>query len=682
MPSSGDSNIALIGGSPLNPFGGSSFILNDRWFTLRYKTKTGSNNVVGDEVYSRWTPPQFVPGWIKRVLTAINPFNQRVTDLYNNAIDSDVSVITQAGTRWEGDVALNLDNIDDVGLIEIYETVLNRAKNFSINANTNDPDTNNALLLAAGYLNDLYTLLGNEAYADAANPTISIDDQDSATEVNTSRFSFEAQVANSLEEELALLRGRDDLVSPGVATAPAYNRLYWNYTGGINSGEVLYAVNYNIKEKVGSEQADGIIDASDAARMFPQGHGDAYGHYLTALKGYYSLLSNDNFDWQPRAEAMTVAGQAVTVDFQDERKFAAAAGNLARTAEQVIHLTYRQSYQEDPAEGWSSYRDRTATNTATGVTRRQGLDEWVSRSTQGALYHWAVANSLVPDEDTYNSGVQKIDRSTVPEIAQLAAHGASFQTTIDNANARLNPLGLSADAIAFDLSPTAMKAGTTHYEQVYQRALNALNNAAGAFNQAAVMTRSLRNQENQIDDYVTTIAQQEKAYVNALIDIYGRPYSEDIGAGKTYAQGYAGPDLFNWFIVDRPNGLVNTSMPRVMTISNPSEYNQFTDDPINDLITNIEAKLEAGDVDQTSVNVLPSSYVQYNDTWQEGSMGTRAETGALQEALLDAQQTYLAVEEAVGPYSATAIRLQRAISVFNNRVETNKHIRHRTGEPA
>ncbi|MDE0729214.1 MAG: hypothetical protein OSB82_22585, partial [Alphaproteobacteria bacterium] len=68
--------------------------------------------------------------------------------------------------------------------------MLNRGKNLSINANTNDADTNNALVLAAGYLNDLYTILGNEAYADAANPTISIDDSDSATEVNTSRFSF------------------------------------------------------------------------------------------------------------------------------------------------------------------------------------------------------------------------------------------------------------------------------------------------------------------------------------------------------------------------------------------------------------------------------------------------------------------------------------------------------------
>ena len=665
IPTSGDTNLAIVGGQN-NPFSGPAFVLNDRWFTMRYKTKSGTGNVLGDEVYSRWAPPQFVPGWVKRVLSAINPFDQRVTDLFNNAIDSDVSVITQAGARWEGDVALTLDNVDDVGLIEIYETVLNRAKSFSIDANTNDPDTNNALILAAGYLSDLYTILGNEAYADAANPTISIDDQASAAEVNTSRFSFEAQVASSLDEELALLRGRDDFVSPGVITAPAYNRLYWNYTGGINSGEVLYAVNYNIKEKVGSSDADGVIDEDDAARMFPQGHGDAYGHYLTALTGYYTLLSNDNFDWKPRAEAMTVAGQAVTVDFQDERKFAAAAGNLARTAEQVINLTYRQSYQDDPSQGWTSYRDSTGTNSQTGVTRRQGLDEWVSRSTQGALYHWAVANALVPDEDSYHTGVQKIDRTTVLEIPQLATYAASFQTTIDNANARLNPLGLSADAIAFDISPSEMKAGNTHYEQVYGRSLRALNNAAGAFNQAAVMTRSLRDQENQIDDYITTIAQQESAYVDELIDIYGRPYSGDIGAGKTFAQGYVGPDLINWFIVDRPNGLADTSEVFEITIASPSEYSEFTGNSIDDLLNTPEP----ASVYQT-VSVSPSSFVQYNDTWQSGGLGNRAETGALQDALLDAQQTYLALSDINGVYRDTATSLNRSVSVFNDMVATH-----------
>ncbi|MEI6676592.1 MAG: hypothetical protein WCO57_15590, partial [Verrucomicrobiota bacterium] len=310
-------NTAIIGGSPTNPFGGPQFMLNDRWFTVRYRPKASANNVLGTQ-WSRWVAPQFTEGWIKRVLAAINPFTQRIKDLSTTAVNTDVSMLTQAGAKWEGDLALNIDNINGAGLIGIYETVLNRAKSMSIDANVNDPDTNNALLLAAGYLNDLYTILGNEAFADAANPTISLD----AGAVNTSRFAFEAQVASSLDEEMALLRGRDDLLSPGVSLAPAYNRLYWNYTHGINSGEAIYAVNYNIKQKVGTGTSTGVIGAADAQRMFPQGHGDAYGHYLTALTGYYRLLWNKNFTWAPSAEAVSVLGVPVTVDFQDERKFA------------------------------------------------------------------------------------------------------------------------------------------------------------------------------------------------------------------------------------------------------------------------------------------------------------------------------------------------------------------------
>ena len=55
------------------------------------------------------------------MLAAINPFEQRVKDLGSNQVSTDVSIITQAGTRWEGDVALTLDNINDVGLIAIYD---------------------------------------------------------------------------------------------------------------------------------------------------------------------------------------------------------------------------------------------------------------------------------------------------------------------------------------------------------------------------------------------------------------------------------------------------------------------------------------------------------------------------------------------------------------------------------
>ena len=76
-PNGINTNTALIGGNPLIPFGGPQFVLNDLWFTMRYKPKASANNVLGTP-YSRWMPPQFVEGWVKRVLAAINPFEQRV----------------------------------------------------------------------------------------------------------------------------------------------------------------------------------------------------------------------------------------------------------------------------------------------------------------------------------------------------------------------------------------------------------------------------------------------------------------------------------------------------------------------------------------------------------------------------------------------------------------------------
>ncbi len=195
----------------------------------------------------------------------------------------------------------------------------------SIESGFNYGPANDALLLAAGYLSDLYMMIGNEAWADAANPTIGISTADkNYGDVATSLFSFKGQVPTLLDEELGLLRGRDDFLLPGVDVAPVYNRMVWNYTRGIDSGEVVYALNYNIKEKTDTD-ADGVVNAEDAAHMFPQGHGDAYGHYLTAIKGYYSLLMNANFDWVPRIEAVNVLGKPVSVDYQDERKFASAA---------------------------------------------------------------------------------------------------------------------------------------------------------------------------------------------------------------------------------------------------------------------------------------------------------------------------------------------------------------------
>jgi hypothetical protein len=676
-PSGSLGSAILVGGSPTATISNPAVLMGDTYFTLNYRKIGGT--------WSGWTPPVLVEGWIKRVLAKINPFNQRMSDLASNAVNTDVSLLTQAGKRWEGDIALNLDNINEVGLIEVYETVLNRGKGFTIGSGIDFNSANSALILAAGYLNDLYTILGNEAYADGANPTISIDDSSSTTEVNTSRFSFEGQVRSSLDEELALLKGRDDFTNPGTGIAPAYNRLWWNYTRGINSGEVLYATNYNIKEKSGSSTENGVVDAADAQRMFPQGHGDAYGHYLTALKGYYKLLTHPYFTWTTSAEEVTVLGQSVQVDYKDERKFAAAAANTASTAIQTVALVSRQSYRDDPAAGWSHFRDDKV-NRRSNVTRHQGLDEWVARSAQGSFLNWVAGNALLPAQDTNpnHSGVQIIDRTTVPELGQLVAAANSFQTAIDNANARLNPLGLSPGAIAFDISPSKLQAGESHFEQIYQRALRATLNAKGAFNQAARMTRLLRNQENQIADANTAIVDQELSFDGELQAIFGSPYPGDVGPGKTYAQGYGGPDYENWFLVDRPTDLVDTSKEVRLTLAVPTGIEDFStrsqpakpEDPYT--LETLAAHFLAGPAGtptgstQKTVSVRPGQIAQWAQDWGGGSLGQRAVTGSLQQALLDSHQAQVALLESVQQVQVLQKRMTREQQLFNDLVATHK----------
>jgi hypothetical protein len=408
--------------------------------------------------WSKWTEPALAEGWIKRALAGINPFQQRTTDLFSNAISTDVSLVQQAGKRWEGDIALNLANINNFGLIEIYETILRRGKMLSIDGAPaiNYSPANDALLLAAGYLSDLYMIHGNEAYADAANPTIAygIDSGAVYGDVSTSLFAFKGQLPGVIDEELALLRGRDNALQPGTQVTPVYNRLVWNYTRGIASGEAIYALNYNIKDTNG----DGVVDAADAALAYPQGHGDAYGHYLTALTGYYGLLANPNFSWVPRTEAVTVLGKPVAVDYLDERKFATAAAGLARAAGQIIDLTYRQTYSSAAVTTWANLKDGAVSG---GITRRWGVDDWGTRGCQGAYLHWLTGNSLLPakDADPTHTGIQIIDRTTVPELAELVVQAAALQQSLNNADGHLNPLGLADGALAFDIAPASVDAG-------------------------------------------------------------------------------------------------------------------------------------------------------------------------------------------------------------------------------
>ena len=538
--------------------------LGDNYFIMRYTPNDPGHPLTGE--WSEWTRPALVEGWIKRVLAGINPFNQRLTDFFENAVDTNVSIITQAGSRWEGDIPLTLDAVQDAGLIEIYETVLKRGINLSIDGtpSVDYAPANDALLLAAGYLNDLYVALGNEAFADAANPTVTFDGQALGTlgdaaitagfeenfrSTSTSRFAFQGQVPTLLDEELALLRGRDDFLSPSVETPPVYNRLFWNYTRGIDAGELIYALNYNIRE-VDDAAADGKVDATDAAHMFPQAHGDAYGHYLTAVKNYYRLLTDPEFTWQPRIEAVNVLGQPVSIDYFDERKFASSAAALARTADQILGLQRRKAYQE-PADGWENLDDARE-NSRTNTIRHWGVDDWASRGMQGAYYHWIVGNAILPHEDTVHEGIQKIDRTTVPELDVLAKTADKIQKQLQAADARVNPLDLTGESLLMDISPADLAEGKTHFEQIYERALTALKNASSVFERASESTRLLRSMENQSQNLNQVIADEETAFIAELIGLYGEAYSGDIGPGKLFPDGYGGPDLIRFNTIDRP----------------------------------------------------------------------------------------------------------------------------------
>ncbi len=529
----GTNEVSLTGANP--------FVMTDHYFAVRYRP-TDTNGPTGS-TWSDWTYG-FAPGWVKRAMTGINPFEQVFHDIVANAVNTRVTMISQAGGPYEGDTALNLPAASSAGLISTCQTIFNRARSFSLDTGQSNPNLNQTLLFAASRLHDLYMLLGNEAFADAQDPTIALprslaEDQHGADA--TSIFPFMNQVPNLLEEELALLRGRDDTLEPSVQTSPTYNRLFWNFTQGINGGEAAYAYNYNLKGT--TTNTVGLITPEDAKRLYPQGHGDAWGHYLSAISPYYELLSYDIFVWQTEPEATLIGNATISTDYLDEQKFVETAAARARTGAEIVRQTFRQCYSEDPTGRWAGYTD-------SNTNRAWGIGDWASRAGQAAYYDWAVANSLLLENltnrvqlggtDLPPEGIQKIDRAGTPELREISQTLLSIQAEADSANTGLNPLGLARNVVPFDIDPTAIDAGQTHFEQIYNRALQALYNACVAFDHSRNATFALRDQADSTYDLEEALTENEIDYHNRLIALYGYPYADDIGAGKTYPQGYAG----------------------------------------------------------------------------------------------------------------------------------------------
>ena len=284
--------------------------------------------------------------------------------------------------------------------------MLNRGKALCIDGSPpiNYGPANNALLMAAGRIADFYMLLGNEAYADALDPTIGFGTGGGVYgTLAPSIFAFQNQLDSLLEEELALLRGRDDAAAPR-RRRPVYNRLFWNFTTR-RRARSAYAQTYNITDQNRRRRPS---TRTTPRILYPQGHGDAWGHYLTAITTYYDLLRHPNYTWVPRAESVLVAGAPVQVDYLDERKFAKAAAAKARDRRGDRQPDLPHELRRGPGRpvaGLQGHRPRP----------RLGPAEWARRAGQGAYFDWVVANAILPAEDPNpdHTGIQKIDRTTV-----------------------------------------------------------------------------------------------------------------------------------------------------------------------------------------------------------------------------------------------------------------------------
>src|SRR5690606_3126888 len=245
------------------------------------------------------------------------------------------------------------------------------------------------------------------------------------------------------------------------------------------------------------------------------GHGDAWGHYLTATTIYYDLLRHPFFSWAPRPEAVTVAGVPIQVDFLDERQFAETAAAKARTGAEVVDLTYRYSFVQDPQGQYQGYEDSDA-------DRAWGMSEWGRRAGMGAYFDWATVNAILPAEDSNpdHAGIQRIQRSTVESLDEIVANYAAVQAQMDEADAGLNPLGLAQDVVAFDIDPTQLdRFNKTQFEQIYDRALKALENVNQIWLFANELNNQLRRTQDNADNMFEAGREEELGYANDLIEI-------------------------------------------------------------------------------------------------------------------------------------------------------------------
>jgi hypothetical protein len=439
-------------------------------------------------------------------------------------------------------------------------------------------------LLFAPVFHELYSfemLLGNEAYTDALDPTIGLHGISASELGDLYCFQGAPGVGSLLVEEMNLLRGRDlcpgggcdpadwlndttyfptytgndSLGNPGSTRAAIYNRMPPNAEG---FSALAYQSNYGPDENY-----EAVLE------QYPQGHGDAYGYYLTATTTYLDVLrgepSTPDDGISLFADALINAQQTdteqvqpdgspdVPVAHQSVRNMANAMAAKARAGLRVVDLTFRRDYREDPED---PEHDQILEDT--DVDRAWGTGDWARRAGLGAYLDWAITSQLTPAGT--NGMLGEVNRSSVEAISELASTASKLQERIDTAGGGLNPLGLVSNVVPFGINAGQLDAwiqsgsGKSHYEQVRDAAVNALANARSVLEYANQASQRMREQDESLFQFSEQVADRAADFQNRLIELHGYPSIDDPADNDLdpstgdAVEASSAPDLVNYLL--------------------------------------------------------------------------------------------------------------------------------------
>jgi uncharacterized membrane protein len=398
-------------------------------------------------------------------------------------------------------------------------------------------------------------LLGNEAFSDALDPTW-IDLEGNPPDDLTDEFAFKGAdgIEDLLDEELALARGRELPGSPADwvddseyypdfsgRRAAVYNRLEPNANG---TDGLAYRSNYL------------VADNFEAAAKFPQGHGDAYGYHLTALKAGIGFLRDGPGDWPEQFRGRIAAAASSDSGLEVVRDIAEAGAARAQSAHLVTELLYRRDYREDP-------EDPRAVRlfVDSDPERAWSMGEWARRGAAGAYLDWALVAHRAPTDEA-----RPVRRDSLGELDELAGAVSGLQERLDTAGSGLDPLGLLPNVVPFGIDAEGLDAscregsacsGSSHYQQVSAAAQRAIDNARKAFEAANQAGQRLRDSDRSFDDFAERIEDTTADFDQQLIEVFGLPSPSDLAdndldgeSGEDLEESESFPDLTNFFATD------------------------------------------------------------------------------------------------------------------------------------